>query len=32
MAGFMALYDIYEVIVMRYERIRNLREDKDWTQ
>lgn len=26
------MYDIYEVIVMRYERIRNLREDKDWTQ
>lgn len=26
------IYNFLEVIFMKYERIRNLREDKDWTQ
>lgn len=32
MAEFMALYIMNEVISMVYNRIRDLREDRDWTQ
>lgn len=32
MAEFMAFIIFLGVMIMKYERIRNLREDKDWTQ
>lgn len=32
MAEFMAFIIFIGVMIMKYERIRNLREDKDWTQ